>query len=263
MFFEGLVVITLIKILSLWHFASDVMDHHNIVLPTSWIGKIFLAPSFVADWNIHIFFGTATAFLLVALFYRNYITTLLFFWLTLNLYIVYLPFSSGSDMVLFMLAFWCIPMATRPQARGETEGLAQMAAFNLSVLLCRLQIVIVYLVSGIDKLKSVTWRTGEALEYISQLDAMYNLQMTGMFENPMILLILSWCIIGFELGFPVLVWFNKTKWIVLTLGVIFHLYIWIVLCLPHFAAVMIVSYLIFLNDVDVRQFRTFTKRLLP
>src|SRR5688572_30454076 len=105
LFFRALVLLTFVKIVMLWSFSHRVMNHHNIALPGSWFGKIIFAPSFLANDNVDIFFGVALVFLAAAFFLRpHYITTILFFWLTFNLYIIYLPFANGADLVLFMLA---------------------------------------------------------------------------------------------------------------------------------------------------------------
>ena len=80
---------------------------------------------------------------------------------------------------------------------------------------------------------------------------MFNPAFAGIFDNPAVQLILSWLTILFELAFAVLVWFKKTKIPMLVMGIVFHFFIWIVLSLPDFAAVMIVSYIIFLDDADL------------
>ena len=86
LFFRALVLLTFVKILMLWSFSHSVMNHHNITLPRSWFGKIILAPSFLANDNVDIFFAISLGFLVVAFFLRpNYFTTVLFFWLTFNL----------------------------------------------------------------------------------------------------------------------------------------------------------------------------------
>jgi hypothetical protein len=62
--------------------------------------------------------------------------------------------------------------------------------------------------------------------------------------------VLAWLTIGFELAFPVLVWFRATrKWILIT-GIVFHLTIAVMLGLPEFATVMIVSYTLFFRLVE-------------
>jgi hypothetical protein len=67
---------------------------------------------------------------------------------------------------------------------------------------------------------------------------------------------------GFELLF-VLVWFRPLRVPILITGVLFHLGIWIVMSLPDFALVMMVSYLVFLTDKDYTFLKMKVKRWLP
>ena len=245
----------------LWSLSHKVLAHHSITLPGSWVGKILLAPSFFANYNVDAFFGVALIFLVIAFFSPiHYITTSFFFWLALNLYVVYLPFANGADLVLFMLALWCIPMSTQPKLKSETGIIVQKAVYNSAIVLCQLQVVFIYLVSGWDKLFSPTWQTGIAFDYIAHLNTMYNPFFVGVFDHPVLHLTLSWTTILFELAFVFLVWFEKTRLPILLTGVLFHLFIWIVLSLPDFASTMMLSYIIFLKDADYDRIRKFFKR---
>ncbi len=263
-FFNALLLLTFVKIGLLWRFSHQVLEHHKMTLPRSWLGKVMLAPSFLADWNADIFFSIALTFLIIAFFLQpHYLTTLLYFWLTLNLYVVYLPFASGSDMVMFMLALWLIPVATRPRISSENGRICQKALFNVGLFLCQLQVVFIYFISGADKLQNAAWRSGIAFDYITHLNTMFNPVLTGSFSNPLVHLLFSWAIILFELGFAVLVWFDRTRLTTLAAGILFHLLIWTVMSLPDFAGIMMVSYLVFLKDSELRRFRKLVRRLLP
>ena len=263
LFFRALVLLTFVKILMVWPFSHSVMNHHNITLPRSWFGKIILAPSFLANDNVDIFFASALVFLVVAFFLSpTYFTTGLFFWLTFNLYIVYLPFANGADLVLFMLALWCIPIAMKPQFKSEIGSMIQKTCHNTAIMLCQLQVIFIYLVSGWDKLTSDAWRSGEAIDYVVHLRNLYNPMFAGMFEDPGLQMVLSWMTILFELAFVALVWFRKTRIPILIIGIFFHLFIWIVMSLPDFAITMIISYILFLKDTDYHRFPESVKRLL-
>ncbi|HYI77563.1 MAG TPA: HTTM domain-containing protein [Chryseolinea sp.] len=263
LFFRALLLLTFVKIVILWPFSHNVMIHHNITLPASWIGKLVFAPSFLANVNVDIFYGVSLVFLIIAFLLRpNYLTTGLFFWLTFNLYIVNLPFANGADLVLFMLAFWCIPLASTPTFKSETLTIVQKALYNSGITFLQLQIVFIYLVSGWDKLNSETWRSGEAIDYITHLSNLFNPAFVGMIDDPSVQLILSWITIIFELSFVILIWFDKTRIPVLAIGVLFHLFIWIVMTLPDFATVMIISYIIFLKDSDYQRLPPRLRQLL-
>lgn len=261
LFFLALVVFMILKIGMIWSLSHVVMDHHKLSLPRSWMGKMLLAPAFLADYNIDLFFIAVLVFLVFAFLVKSHVVVnAIFFWLTFNLYIVVLPFANGSDLVLFMLALWCIPLATHPVFRSPALNLFQKAAFNTGVLLCQLQVIFIYLVSGYDKVLSEVWRSGVAIDYITHLTSLYNPLFEGWFEVRLVQQILSWLTILFELAFVVLIWVQRTRLMMLAIGVIFHLFIWFVLSLPDFALIMMISYIIFLKDSDLLRLRVWLKQ---
>jgi hypothetical protein len=260
LFFRALVIFTLLKIAMVWPLSHKVMSHHSLSLPRSWPGKIILAPAFLANYSVDLFFIIVISFLVATFIVRiNYAITAIFFWVTFNLYIVVLPFANGSDLVLFMLALWCVPQAMYPSFKFDAGKILQTTAFNLSTILCQMLVVFIYLVSGIDKIVSEVWKSGVAFEYIINLKTLYNPLFAGLFENELIQKLLSWITIGFELAFVVLVWIERTRLPILAAGIIFHLFIWFVLSLPDFAIVMIISYIIFLKDKDISRFQSWLK----
>jgi hypothetical protein len=259
-FFRALVTYTILKIAMIWPLSHKMMSYHSLSLPKSWLGKVVLAPAFLANYNVDLFFMVIVAFLIATFIARiNYIITAIFFWITFNLYIVVLPYANGSDLVLFMLALWCVPQAMYPGFKSETGKILQKTTFNVAAILCQMLVISIYLVSGVDKLMSEVWRSGVAIEYIINLKTLYNPIFVGLFENELIQKLLSWITIGFELAFVVLVWTERSRLPILAVGIIFHLVIWVVLSLPDFALIMMISYIIFLKDKDLIRFRTWLK----
>ena len=255
-FFRGLVLYTFVKILFVWQISAEMVQNHSLPSPGSLAGKIMLLPTMLAGANVHAFYFAAIALLVLAFLLKPYyVIRLLFFYLTFNLYVINLPLANGSDIVLFMLSLWSILMGRHPSItiHGKTDF--QKLIFNLGLVLCQLQIVNVYLVSGLDKLFSETWRSGEAFAYISHLDFYYNPVLSQMFENNSWDFILSWCTILFELLFVALIWTKRARLPMLAIGVLFNLFIWIVLSIPDFALLMITSFLIFLKDEDYQKLK--------
>ena len=124
----------------------------------------------------------------------------------------------------------------------------QRAAYHGAHLFAKLFVCGIYLVSGVDKLLSEIWWSGEAMVRARALTYMFNPAFDPWTPSGGIgMQLLAWLTIAFEMLFPVLVWFRPTRrWILIT-GVVFHLIIGAMLTLPEFAAVMIVSYTVFLN----------------
>jgi len=240
-----------------------VLQYHALESDDSLVKAFLMLPSILAQHYPALFLGISLAFLCVAFFLSwNYITAVLFLLLIINLNRIQFLMSNGGDSVVLMLAVWMIGMVDNP-AKEERSRVVRYFIFNVAVLLCQVQVVLIYFVSGWDKVSSVVWRTGEAFAYIPHLDFMFNQGFTEFLSDSVTNAILSWMTIAFELTFVIAVWFGKTRLWVLAIGTVFHVMIAITLSIPDFAAVMIVSYLIFLKDSDYTRLRSHVTRFLP
>jgi hypothetical protein len=263
-FFRALVVYTLGKVVFLWKVTSVIVDIHTLPFPRSFIGRVLLAPAGLAYEYLNPFYVMAIAFLIAAFFFeRYYWVRLLFFYLAFNLYVINLPIANGSDMLLFMMGLWCIPTGRSPMVQKQFWDDAQKIGYNVGLTLCQLQVVNVYLISGLDKLSSEAWQSGEAFEYIKHLELFYNPMLPDFFDNQFWNTVFSWSTISFELCFVGLVWFERTRRPILALGIIFNLFIWVVLSLPDFALIMMVSLLIFMKDEDYQAWPFKVRQSLP
>jgi len=252
-FCKALVLYTIIKIMLLWNVSSNIISLQEFVPSPSLIISTLFFPAQWATEHIFIFYSICIAVLIIILFVRwNHVSGIVFFFLVLNLFRVNVSIANGSDYVLIMLSFWAIGMAFWPILENKKWNTLLILFFNAAVFLCQLQIAFIYLVSGIDKLKSEIWRSGDAISYIAHLDFFYNPNI-ALPDNHFLNLTLSWITIVFELAFPILIWMKKTRLVMLSIGVIFHLVIWFVLSIPDFGLMMIVSYLIFMKDSDFKR----------
>ncbi len=254
-FCKMLIVFVMLKIILIWSISITINNLHEFIPSSSFVVRILFSPANWASEHLSIFYSIALMFLTIALFVRwNYILGFLFFLLTLNLYRINIPIVNGSDYVLLMVSFWAIGMSMWP-VKNEKWNTVLSLIFNVSVFLCQLQLVFIYLASGWDKLLSEVWRSGEAMDYVAHLDFLFNRYWFGSFDNPFLNLTLSWMTILVELLFVVLVWFKRTRLMMLFIGFVFHLIIGFMLSLPDFALIMIISYMIFLKDSDYNSVR--------
>src|SRR5688572_769989 len=135
-FFRGLVLYTLVKILLTWQISAVMVENHNLPAPGSLAGKILLLPTMLAGTNVHTFYFAAMALLALSFFLKPYyVIRLLFFYLTFNLYVINLPIANGSDIVLFMLSFWSILMGRFPSITIQRKTDFQKMIFNLGLVL--------------------------------------------------------------------------------------------------------------------------------
>lgn len=175
----------------------------------------------------------------------NYISSILIFWFSLSLSKLIIGVANGSDLILNIFLFISIFLVTTPRFKSKALFEYQILVSNAALLLGQIQIALIYLLSGYDKLTSAAWRSGAAVHSITQLT---------FFQNPFVKLalsewqciILGWFIILFEIGFAFLIWFKKFRVPMLIMGVIFHLSIVFLLGLADFGIVMILCYAVFL-----------------
>ena len=117
--------------------------------------------------------------------------------------------------------------------------------------LMQVQIAYVYANTAMSKVLVGRWRDGRALYDV--LASPVFAEWPAWFDVWPIIHAMTWGTLVFELSFPVLVWLRKTRYLVLLSGVLFHLGIDVLMIIPMFSWIMIVSYAAFLDDDVVRR----------
>lgn len=131
--------------------------------------------------------------------------------------------------------------------------------------LVQIQLCLIYLSSGLLKLSGYTWRNGSALFYVVHRKGTWNidgvpalstqqqyacsisdlfgkwLNHSIIFEDLDILHGLTWATVALELLFPVLVWFRRSRLLVLVSITLFHISLHVSMNLNHFHLVMLVG----------------------
>ncbi len=205
----------------------------------SWPGKAML-------WGSTVIFLTSLLTMAIGFYPRVSAAVATFLHISFmhrNMGIVY-----GLDMIavffLFYLSFAKTEAAPR---KGETwSGLLT----SVSLRLIQIQICIIYAYSGWEKLKGVTWWKGEAIWTVFANAQIARWQMNWVAHFPIIISIATYATLIFEIYFPALIWSRKLRIWVLLVGVGLHLGIGIVVFIPFFAALMVVSYASFLTEEE-------------
>lgn len=250
-FCKVMLVFALIKILYIWNASLTLVSYYEFATPGSLIGKIIFLPSILANDYLSLVYIVFVAVLIILIILPwNYRSGILFFWMTFNLYRLNIPLMNGSDNVQLVLAGCMVFMATRPLLQQSILLELQVVSFNAAVIIAQLIVVCIYFISGLDKLLTESWRTGEAFAMIAQHEQHAGVWGSAIIQNGFVCGILSWGAIVFELAFVMLIWFRKFRRPLLVAGVVFHLIIAFTLTLYDFSQVMIASYFIFLTDED-------------
>src|SRR5690606_30607573 len=146
-FLKGLKVYALFTLLVTWQYVELTFAEELKNKPTTLIGKLFLLPSQLSFYNIHLFYSVSVLFVVYALLKKSsYFINVIFFWLVLNF--VYIRFQglNGSDYVLLALSFWSILLAQRPAFRNVYLNVMQIAFYNAMVIVIQVQVAMIYLI---------------------------------------------------------------------------------------------------------------------
>lgn len=241
----------LLKVLLSWSTLTELAEVYRVSRPQSVPTWIVFGPGEWAAHHMTAFLIIYVLILLLALWRPNYFTAIIIAWWWLNLYRLAFPASNGSDQVALTLLCLAIPLSAYPVVTQPVGEMLQRCTYHTANLLAKIYVCSIYVISGVDKLRSEAWLSGEAMVRTRELTYLFNPSFEAWTPaSGAGLMVATWLTIGFELLFPVLVWFKATRrWILIT-GVAFHLIIATMLSLPEFAAVMIVSYTVFLRSED-------------
>lgn len=163
---------------------------------------------------------------------------------------------NSGDRLFAIVAFlaMAMPLAHRWSVHAwwrARKGIPTPPASMWGMRLMQVQIAYVYANTAMSKVLVGRWRDGRAL-YDVLASPVFAEWPTWLDVWP-IIFAMTWGTLVFELGFPVLVWLRKARYWVLLSGVLFHLGIDVLMMIPMFSWIMIVSYAAFLDDEVVRR----------
>ncbi len=243
-FCKSLYVFLFAKIIFLEPVLKEVIAYLPVELNSTW-HHILYAPIKLAQVALNVFLLLILIVILIALFVRvNYFTSALIFWFSFSLSRLTQPLANGSDQVLNLFLFISIFLSAKPSLPATLKE-GQKIISNFAWLLCQLQLVLIYLLSGYDKLMSKAWRSGDAIYSITNLET-YSNPWFAITLNKSIFAVIAWWVILFELSFPLLIWFSRFRIPILIIGFLFHMGIIFFLNLPDFGIIMILSYILFI-----------------
>lgn len=135
----------------------------------------------------------------------------------------------------------------------KTERLKTLKADFLThagFRMIQLQICVIYGYTGLQKLKGMSWWDGTSLWTVlgSSQMAVWDFQWVSQF--PMIVAVLVFCTLFFEIYFPFLVWNRTTRIAVLVFGFVFHFSIAVSMGIWSFSTIMVSSYVLFIENLE-------------
>lgn len=166
-----------------------------------------------------------------------------------NVIQVTLPFLAFSDAFRYRVRFFRFRINNKVIS-VVTEQIKKYALIGFL-----LQICFIYFFTAINKLHSDLWYNGTATYYALRTDRyMANSLNYFLTRNLYFVIVNTYLILLFELAFAFLIWFRKTKWVVIAFGTLFHIGIWIFMKIDVFPWIMIASYFVFVTDEEYAGF---------
>ena len=184
----------------------------------------------ILAWLIHLlFFGSGDAFM----YGVDYLTTSCLF------YCVLFPVNRH---------FSIDNLLKRKDANPKVSTI-----FPIRIL--QFHLCLVYLFGGLSKMIGVHWWNGEGLWRAVMLPDFYQYDFSWLANYPMVLMVMGWTVLLFEVGYPFFIFYRKTRliWLLGILGM--HLGIGLFMGLYQFAAIMIIMNIAAFGSYYIEQFR--------
>ena len=164
-----------------------------------------------------------------------------------------LPLSSAHQAMvdlIFCLMWaetgrvWSVDAIRR---RTTAPDLASQGVPIWPLRLMRFQIAVIYGASGLWKFAYPMWRDGSAVHWALDVNVFHRFPWPLPAAADPLLALMTWGTLAFELSFPVLVCFRRTRAAALLGGIALHLGLGLALELGPFSLVMIAGYAAFLD----------------
>ena len=185
-------------------------EKHNIAILD--FLNLLEKPSMAVNWKF--FVGGQIVSIVACLFlpYKRLFTMLVYFF-TMTLYHKAMPIQNAGFNLLVMVLFFLIFMDENASAtKNSVLKPINITVSNFAVWAARFQVLILYVVASYFKLSGETWLNGTAFYYVL-LNYTYCHPWVKylLIDNSFFIHAITWFALGFQLLFPVLVWFKQIK----------------------------------------------------
>lgn len=135
-------------------------------------------------------------------------------------------------------------------SRGK-EGLSPDWQSPWAQRMIQIQLSLMYLTSFLVKIKGATWLHGTALFYVYHLDELRHFPLPSWFFSPAVLKLADWLALALEFALGVLIWVKGFRYVLLILGLLFHLWLEYSLNIPLFQWDILAAYILFVDADDI------------
>jgi hypothetical protein len=232
----------------------DITNHYNL----NW-----LYIDFNIEKNVIIFCLTGIFFsLLFTLGILKRLSTLIIFFILFIFKIRVIYLIDGGDNVISVLLpflFFIDSYSLIDKYKEFTQKIKTKIQpyLNITSLLfsfaIMFQICIIYFFAALHKLTGEVWQNGTAIYFIlNSEDFSASILNSYLTKSVWLVMFFTWFTILFQFLFPFLVWVKKTKYLMLLIGVFFHIGIFFLMRIDNFSLVMLACYAVFLTDDEYK-----------
>jgi hypothetical protein len=171
-----------------------------------------------------------------------------------NLYLLH-----GGDTFLRLAGFFLIfapagaalSLDRMIRVRRGIESPSIQAQSPWAQRMIQLQLSFLYLVTFLSKIKGAPWLQGTALFYVYHLDEFKRFPLPAWFFHQTVLKLGSWSALALEFSLGVLIWVKELRYLLLALGLVFHLWLEYSLDIPLFQWDVLSAYVLFIDGDDL------------
>ncbi|MEK2645489.1 HTTM domain-containing protein [Bdellovibrio sp. BCCA] len=161
----------------------------------------------------------------------------------------------GADIIAALFLFYmsfsqsCERLSVLNLLRKKTDFKFSDTLSSVMIRMMQVQICVIYAYTGWEKLKGGSWWDGTALWSVMANPQMTTMDFSFLRSVPWSIPVIAYLTIIFEIYFPAMVAWPKTRNLWLLLGLFFHAGIGIFMGLGPFATTMVSTYFLFLNPL--------------
>jgi hypothetical protein len=214
---------------------------------------LFYVNSLTGVWILHTLFLVSLLTMAFGIFPR----TSAFVALILHLSFLHrnMAIAYGVDSIAVFFLF-CLSMSNAQGKRGTLAATLE----SMGLRLIQFQVCVIYVYAGFEKLKGTLWWKGEAVWYTVANYQIATMDFSWLAHFPILIVLATYSTVLWEVYFPVLIWIQPLKRWVLLYGILLHLGIALTVNIPFFAAIMICTYVLFLNNEELDQILSLSKK---
>lgn len=247
-------LVLLIELMLLFPSLDEIYQMEGFVYTTDNSIKVLK----VIRENIQLFIATYALLLVLYLLGigKQFTGVLVFVCYTINYFLCLPTVSWGSEILRISLLFLAFTDSFKYLAIKKSKEPINLV-YQLAVLSLMIHICYVYLTNAYFKLENDEWQTGYAIGYFMISVDSWNVFDVGVFalKYPWLIKSLSWFVLVFQILFPFLVWFKKTKLPIIIVGVILHVLMIFIAHLYIFEIVVILHYGLFISNKEWENIR--------